>query len=988
MTHAGKTATAPAISSKNVRVVSDTRVRVEVLGPLRVVGPDGRDLTPVGGLQRRLLSLLVLCRGRVVSADRAADVLWPSQLPADPSGALQNHVSRLRQVLPTSLIESVGEGYRLDPTRIDLDADRIASAIREATAIDDHTLDELTGLLGRWHGPAYPELADVDEANAESTRLGDLRTQAIEALAEHRLTSGRTEGLVAELNAMVTAEPLRERPRALLMATLASAGRRVEALRVYDDFRRVLGDELGIEPSPLLAAQHAALLGAEPGEDTTWTPPTRLPHPTTSLLARDELADHAIRLVESNRLISLVGLGGVGKTRLLIEIGHRLRSVRTDRPIALCELSAADETSAASVVAAALGIDERPGMPLVERLASVLGDTEIIVLVDNCEHVLLPIANLIEHLLTHCPNLTAVATSRERLRIPGEQVCAVPTLPIDGDDAAAAQLFVERARAVLPAFEPDAGQRACIAEIVRRLDGLPLAIELAAARLHTHDVFEVAAGLDHRFSLLTSGYRTTARHESLRAAVSWSFGLLEPPLQDVFASLSVFSGSFSVDDASAVCALGVADTTAALSKLVERSLVMRVPERRYMMLETLRAFGNECLLENGRRDLIDRRHAEHFVRWAEGADARLLEPGGTAIAEIDAAIPELHSAFGWLVEHSEAELAGRLVAGLLHYGFLRLRPDVLMWAKRIPEIDPEDHSPVAPMVWVAAAYSAWMDGDVTESESCSARALTLVEEAGGDMPSKVASTRGTIDLIQGRLDAALHWYRRALELAPDDSAQQVFVGATELLAQSYSGDPTAADHAEALIAAWGENESPYAAYAWYCLGEAELANDPSTAQVRFARAIDLAERTGSSFASGLAMASKLSIDSRVGDPLAAAKGYRVLIDHWRRAGMWSTQWTILRSIAGLLERLGRARDAAVLVGAILGTSEGHSIFGADEIALRELGERLRAALGDDEHPAAFAEGAALAGDAAVEHALRTLTEATRSSDGGSPLQMQ
>lgn len=445
-------------------MANDTRVRVEVLGPLRVVGPDGRDLTPAGGLQCRLLCLLILCRGRTVSVDHACDVLWPSGLPADPAGALQNHVSRLRQALPAGLIESVADGYRLDASMVDLDADRLGTYASPDAADHDENLDQLDSLLDRWQGPAYPELADVDDARVDAGRLADLRVRALEARAEHRLATGRTDGLVSELSALADSDPLRERPRALLMAALAADGRRVEALRVYDDFRRLLGDELGIEPSPVMVAHHAALLASEPTDDASWAPPGQLPRPSTSLLARDELADRVTGLVEANRLVSLVGLGGVGKTRLLIEVGHRLRSARADRPVVLCELSTADEGSAVSVVAAALGIDERPGVPLIDRLARVLGDTEIVVLLDNCEHVLLPVARLVDHLVLHCPNVTVAATSRERLRVPGEHVCPVPTLTIDGDHPAAVQLFVERARAVRPDFEPDAAQLACITD--------------------------------------------------------------------------------------------------------------------------------------------------------------------------------------------------------------------------------------------------------------------------------------------------------------------------------------------------------------------------------------------------------------------------------------------------------------------------------------------------------------------------------------------
>lgn len=995
-------------------------MRVEVLGPIRVLAPGGRDITPPGVLQRRLLALLVLRRGRVVPADTAIGVLWPSTLPRDPAGAVQNHLSRLRRALPAGLIESVGDGYRLDPSALDIDADRLAVALSTGAepgdgaassagaelgdaGSDAATPADLDALLDRWHGPAYPELDGVDDARAEATRLDELRVRALEARAERRLARGATDGLVAELTALANAEPLRERPRALLMAALAATGRHAEALRIYDDFRRLLGDELGIEPSPLLAAQHAAILdggtgapagtgrgepdagrpgahaGAVDGQPDAaggWVPATRLPVPATSLIGRDPLATEIAALVGRQRLVSLVGPGGVGKTRLLVEVGHRLCAAEPDRPAVLCELAAADPGSAADAVAASLGIDVRPGVPLADRIPWVLGDAPLVLLVDNCEHVLEPVAELVDHLLGRCPNVAVVATSRERLRVPGERLCPVPPLPVDGDDSPAVQLFVERARAATPDFAPDGDELAVASDIVRRLDGLPLAIELAAARMFTHDVGEVAAGLDHRFSLLTAGYRTSPRHASLRAAVSWSFGLLDDPLQQVFAALSVFSGSFTPADAAAVCALDVEETAVALTQLAERSLAMRAPGRRYVLLETLRAFGAEQLAATGRNDEVGGRHARHLVAWAERAERRLPEPGGSAIAEIDAAVPELHTALGWLLDHREVELAGRLVAALLDYGFLRLRPDVLTWSERVTALDPDDRSPMAPRVWVVAAYAAWMAGDVPEAGVRSARALALAERTadrtGGDVPPQVASALGSVELFEGRLDAAARWFRRAAQ-SGDDTPHRLIGPAAEVLALGYAGHPDAAGRADALLAELGGSGTPYTAYAWYSAGEAALAaGDLERARGRFVRAIDVAQQTNATLITGVAGASKASIDARVGDPAAAAGEFRRVVAHWRRAGMWSTQWTILRSIAALVARLGRHRDAAVLVGALRTTAAGHRIFGADEVALRELGQRLRDALGDDAYEAALADGAVLDGDAAVEHALRAL----------------
>lgn len=946
---------------------SEDRVRIGVLGPLCVTDAAGRDITPRGQLQQRLLTLLVLRRGRVVPTDTAVEVLWPTDRPDDPAAALQNHLFRLRRGLPAEVIDSVGEGYRLDPSTVDLDVEDLESAL----AADPTPVADIEAILQRWSGPAYPELDDHDEARVEIHRLEELRCRAREVRADALLAQGLTDGLVAELTALADAEPLRERPRELLMAALAATGRQAEALRVYDDFRRLLGDELGIEPSPALAARHADLLAGTAGP--TWTPSSFLPTPTISLVGREELAGELTTLVEEERLVSLVGPGGVGKTRLLVEVGHRLRAARPDRPVVLCELATSDVRSVVEVVAASLGIDARPGTPLSERVPDLLGATELVLLLDNCEHVLEPAAELAERMLARCAGVRVVVSSRERLRVVGEQVRLVPTLPAGGADAPALQLFLERARSLVPDFDPGPAERTVIGEIVRRLDGLPLAIELAAARMHTHDVHEIAAGLDQRFSLLSEGYRTSARHGSLSAAVSWSFGLLGEELQDAFASLAVFAGPFAATAAAPVCDLDGERVTAALAQLVERSLVMRLPGRRYALLETLRAFGSDQLAHHGRYDIVAERHAAHYLQWAEEADARLHLPGEKVLAEIEAALPELRSAFAWLIGRGDVERAGRLAVALLDYGLLRVRPDVLAWAEQVAAADPDGRSRLSALVWVTAAYAAWMQGDVDQVGERGLRALQIAEQLNGEPPAEVLTIRGSHALFHGRLDEAASSYRRAVALAtPSDPGQRLIASGSLLLVLGYAGDPEVHDLADGLLAELGAAVTPYASYVWHCAGEADLATDPERARSRFVRAIELGEQTGSALATSLASASLASLDARLGDPQAAAEAYRRLIVQWRQAGMWSTQWTVLRSIAGLLARLGRHHEAAVLEGAVRATSAGHRIFGSDEAALDALAERLREALGEAAYSEACSVGADLDGDAAVDFALHSL----------------
>jgi hypothetical protein len=304
-----------------------------------------------------------------------------------------------------------------------------------------------------------------------------------------------------------------------------------------------------------------------------------------------------------------------------------------------------------------------------------------------------------------------------------------------------------------------------------------------------------------------------------------------------------------------------------------------------------------------------------------------------------------------------------------------LRPDVLAWSERVTDADPDDGSRLAPLVWAVSAYAAWMAGDVSESGRRAAQAVRVSERAGRVVPAEVAMVCGNVALFQGRLDEATGWYRWARDAATSaaDAAQRLVAASTEILALAYGGEPTAGDKGGEVLSEVGDVPTPHAAYAWYCAGEADLSVDVERARARLDRALELAEVTGASFVAGVAGASRVSLDAGSGDPLAAACEYRRLITQWRRAGMWSTQWTMLRSIAGLLARLGRAHDAAVLLGAVRTTTAGHRVFGADDVALTELASRLREVLGGDGYEAAYREGAVLDGAAAVEHALCALS---------------
>ena len=786
--------------------VSGDRLQVDVLGPLRARDPHGRDVTPDGALQRRLLALLVLRRGQVVSPDAAIEVLWPVRRPRDPLAALHNHLFRLRRGLPLDVIESVGDGYRLRSVA-DRSRRRPAGrrgerrpARRSAPSSRRSTTSSPAGTARRTRS-STTSTADGSRRSAW-TSCGSAPWRCAPSGGWRPATSTAPSSSSPRWR---TEEPLRERPRALLMTALTRAGRTVEALRVYDDFRRLLGDELGIDPSPALAAQHAGLLGGV-GE-AGWAPASRLPVPVTSLVGREALLDEVLAMVDANRLVTLIGPGGVGKTRMLVEVGARLRAASPDRAVVMCELAAATEDSAVDAVAAALAIDGRPGVGLADRVAAVLADTDAVLLLDNCEHVLEPIAGLVEALLARCPNVAVLATSRERLRVGGERLCTVPTLAVTADDAPAVELFVERARAVAPGFDPGPGELAIVTEIVRRLDGLPLAIELAAARLHTLDVGEVAAGLDRRFELLSAGSRTSSRHGSLHAAVSWSYGLLdERAATDVRRPVGVrrlVHGCRRGGDLRR--RHGPSSRLPSTSSSSARSSCAH-PSGATCCSRRCAPSPPSSARRRRRADVASERHARHYVEWVEAAGRRRLDSGppGT-IAEIDARAPRAAHGAG-LAARPRARRPRRPPRHLA----VRLRHPAVA-ARRLRLVAARASTPTpttatrSPRCCGRSAGTSRGWPATSPSAACGPLGrCASAELAGGDVPPVVAHDQRQRRPVRGPP-------RRCGQLVPagrrrrrrGDPQRRLFAESTELLALAYGGDPTAAEQAATLLAELG-----------------------------------------------------------------------------------------------------------------------------------------------------------------------------------------
>ncbi|GAA1010163.1 SARP family transcriptional regulator [Acrocarpospora pleiomorpha] len=659
-------------------------MRIGILGVTRVWRDDGSEVALGGPVRRALLALLSVRAGEAVPLDRLIDDLYGGQAPDGAAHAVQSQVSRLRQALrPDAAIEFVPAGYRLlaDPEDVDTRRfERLADEGRQVLGRGDpvRAAELLRAALDLWRGPALADAADAGSVRAEAARLDERRLGALEDRIEAELQRGGHRAAVPELRELAARHPLRERLWGLLLRALRADGRQAEALAAFEEIRTLLADELGADPSPGLAAIHRSLLRGDPVAPA-------LPAQLTTFVGRaDDLAG-VTGLLARARLVTLLGAGGVGKTRLAIE------AASAELEVCLVELARVrDGAEVPAAVLGALGLREsgfhagQPGVRPESRLVAALEDRAVLLLLDNCEHLVDAVAALTERLLKRCPALRVLATSREPLGITGENLWPVRPLP----PVPAERLFADRAAAVRPGFVVDDANAGTVRRICQALDGLPLAIELAAARLRTHEVAELAAGLDDRFRLLSRGSRTAeARHQTLRAVVAWSWDLLPENEREMARRLTVFHGGATAEAARRVCALPGAEDV--LDSLAGKSLI-EVAGGRYRMLETIRAYCAEQLEEAGEADAVRHAHADHFLRLARTADPHLRGPEQLGwLATLKAEEGNLHAALRWTAESGETGMGLALLASMAWYTWLSgTRAAVTPWATALLDATP------------------------------------------------------------------------------------------------------------------------------------------------------------------------------------------------------------------------------------------------------------------------------------------------------------
>jgi predicted ATPase/DNA-binding SARP family transcriptional activator len=778
---------------------------VRLLGPLEVVAGDGGPIHLGPMKQRAVLALLALQPGRVVPAERIADELWGDSVPASAVNTLHAYVSRLRKALGTDVIVTRQPGYVLGLAPEAVDVRRFEEASEEArvSLTDDDPIDAAQSArraLELWRGEPFVDLIGIPALEREASRLVELRLRTIEDRIDADLRCGRHTDVAAELPVLITEHPLRERLSALCMLALYRCGRQADALQCYTDLRERLADELGVDPSPDVQRLQTDILRQDASLD--WTPvpsvadpgpPSNVPQPVTSFVGREDELTTVKELLASNRLVTLTGPGGAGKTRLAIEVA---RAIGDAWFVPLAGLD--DAAQIAEHVATSLSLRDLDGASAFDALAARLHAVRGVLVLDNCEHLADASARFAHDLLSSCAELCVLTTSRERLRASGEVVFRVPPLAIaDPQDTRALRapsvaLFVDRARAIDPQLVPER-HTAAIVELCRRLDGMPLAIELAAARCDVLSPEEIAERLADALGLLTSGPVTDEpHHHSLRAAMEWSHRALSDDEQRLFRTLGVFSGPFTAADAEAVFGEPALD---GLSRLVALSIVEASEagsSKLLSLLEIVRSYAIEKLDEAGETVTVQRRHLRHYAAAAKSADAEQLErmhenvraAVTLGLERRDAEAVDLASSLAgvwtrrglWTLAGSILDQALDVARSSSHHALdailgassrlAYLRSDFAaarrFASERLALAERDGRSPAAALNSLATA--ALGEEHFSEARELFERSVDAARSFGEEsIPS--LTNLGVVAETQGRLDDAVSAYTEALELA-------------------------------------------------------------------------------------------------------------------------------------------------------------------------------------------------------------------------------
>jgi predicted ATPase/DNA-binding SARP family transcriptional activator len=1018
-----------------------------ILGPVEALR-DGRPVSLGSPKQRAVFALLVLHGGKVVSTDRLVAELWGEEPPGSPVSTLQVYISRLRRSMgsvdgegdgtaPPGAVSLVrrSPGYQLTLPEGAVDADRFRLLVASArTRLADDPVSArhmLERALELQRGAALADVLEVlgPNAAAEAQRLNDLRLAAQELRLEAMLADGEAAAAAADAAALVREHPLREGLHAVLMLALYQSGRQAEALQAFESVREELDVQLGVDPGPGLRDLHLRILRQDPdlapvvseprpgrmevasleggldgvlerhetvpshasGPATGW-----VPDPLTSLVGRDEEADEVSAALARARLTTLTGAGGCGKTRLALAVVERVRRAYP-AGIWWVDLSTVtDPESVARLVAAAIGGRELAGRSLLESAVAQVGSGVGLLVLDSCEHLAGASADAVHRLLVGCRGLRVLVTTREPLGVPGERVwpvqpLAVPPearLPTHAEVAAspAVQLWCERAGAALPGFELTEANAPLVARVCRQLDGLPLAIELASARLRVLSLEEIADALDGQLEVLAGHDRTAAeRHQTLRATLDWSFRLLSAEEQQLLATLSVFQGGFTLEAVTAVRATRSAatDTLDLVSRLIDRSLVSVVDRgrpTRYRLLETVRRYAADVLVASGRGVEVNGRHQRYFVELAELSEPKLRGPGQRDwLGRLDAEVANFVAALRWSVGNGHDPEDGlRLVSALWHFWYLRGHYAAgRQWLARALDAAPDAPPATRAKALAAAGQLAYLQCDYANSAARLGDAREIFADLGDDLGvATVLQSLGCVAREQGD-------YARSRDLHLDSEQRWRGAGHRDGVARTANylgfvawleGDPVVAREQSERALAFFRTSGDEEGFVWSLLiqgAAAAYAGDLPVADARLGESRRRSEVAG--YREGIAWSlNQLGVVAdRRGDPIEARRLLRAsLREHWDLGDLWRTA-SVLELLAATETRDGQQHWAAHLLGAAaaLRARLGVAVPPVERADLDAGGNRLRSAIGSKAFDGALAAGGMAELEQTVWHEL-------------------